>query len=76
MGGNKRDENIFENNRCYSWYMVIGVGLTYGMLHYLNNSKPAAKIRSPTAQRVEVLADSNVKAEDKAFRKWQLFIAK
>ena len=23
--------------------MVIGVGLTYGMLHYLNNSKPAAK---------------------------------
>ena len=24
---------------------VIGVGLTYGMLHYLNNSKPAAKKR-------------------------------
>lgn len=36
---------------------VIGVGLTYGMLHYLNNSKPAAPA-------VEVLADSNVKAED------------
>ena len=43
---------------------VIGVGLTYGMLHYLNNSKPAAKKASPAAPAVEVLADSNVKAED------------
>ena len=43
---------------------VIGVGLTYGMLHYLNNSKPAAKKASPVAPAVEVLADSNVKAED------------
>jgi hypothetical protein len=36
--------------------------LTYGMLHYLNNSKPAAKKASPAAPAVEVLADSNVKA--------------
>ena len=77
MGGNKRDENIFENNRCYSWYGGNRVGLTYGMLHYLNNSKPAAKKASPAAPAVEVLADSNVKAEDaKIFREWQLFIAK
>ena len=43
---------------------VIGVGLTYGMLYYLNNSKPAAKKASPAAPAAEVLADSNVKAED------------
>ncbi|MEK4890861.1 PRK06770 family protein [Bacillus sp. FSL M7-0996] len=43
---------------------VIGVGVTYGMLYYLNNSKPAAKKASPAAPAVEVLADSNVKAED------------
>lgn len=43
---------------------VIGVGLTYGMLYYLNNSKPAAKKTTPAAPAVEVLADSNVKAED------------
>ncbi|MFK4291455.1 hypothetical protein ABH955_001306 [Bacillus sp. RC240] len=43
---------------------VIGVGVTYGMLYYLNNSKPAAKKESPAAPAVEVLADSNVKAED------------
>ncbi len=44
--------------------VVIGVGVTYGMLYYLNNSKPAAKKASPAAPAVEVLADSNVKAED------------
>ncbi|OQD31793.1 hypothetical protein B1K97_02753 [Bacillus toyonensis] len=43
---------------------VIGVGLTYGMLYYLNNSKPVAKKSTPAAPAVEVLADSNVKAED------------
>lgn len=43
---------------------VIGVGLTYGMLYYLNNSKPAAKKTTPAAPAIEVLADSNVKAED------------
>ncbi len=43
---------------------VIGVGLTYGMLYYLNNSKPAAKKTTPAAPAVEILADSNVKAED------------
>ncbi|PHG67584.1 PRK06770 family protein [Bacillus toyonensis] len=43
---------------------VIGVGLTYGMLYYLNNSKPVAKKSTPAAAAVEVLADSNVKAED------------
>ena len=42
---------------------VIGVGLTYGMSHYLNNSKPVAK-RHHQSPAVEVLADSNVKAED------------
>ena len=47
---------------------VIGVGLTYGMLHYLNNSKPAAKKRHQTAPAVEVLADSNVSEDAKAFR--------
>lgn len=44
--------------------VVIGVGLTYGILYYLNQSKPAAKKASPAAPAVEVLADSNVKAED------------
>ena len=44
--------------------VVIGVGLTYGILYYLNHSKPAAKKESPAAPAVEVLADSNVKAED------------
>lgn len=43
---------------------VIGVGLTYGMLYYLNNSKPAAKKTTPAAPAIEVLADINVKAED------------
>lgn len=44
--------------------VVIGVGLTYGILYYLNHSKPAAKKVSPAAPAVEVLADSNLKAED------------
>ncbi|MFB5582921.1 CTP synthase [Bacillus albus] len=43
---------------------IIGVGVTYSMLYYLNNSKPAAKKVSPAAPAAEVLADSNVKAED------------
>lgn len=43
---------------------VIGVGLTYGILYYLNNSKPTVKKTSTAAPAVEVLADSNVKAED------------
>ncbi len=43
---------------------VVGVGLTYGMLYYMNHSKPTAKKTSPAAPAVEVLADSNVKAED------------
>ncbi|MBE7104443.1 CTP synthase [Bacillus cereus] len=44
--------------------VVIGVGLTYGILYYLNHSKPTAKKTSTAAPAVEVLADSNVKAED------------
>ena len=43
---------------------VIGVGLTYGMSHYLNNSKPVMRKGITSRPAVEVLADSNVKAED------------
>ncbi|MBO1627603.1 PRK06770 family protein [Bacillus arachidis] len=43
---------------------VIGVALTYGILYYLNNSKPTAKKTSIAAPAVEVLADSKVKTEN------------
>ncbi len=43
---------------------VIGVALTYGILHYLNTSKTAAKKVPTAAPAVEVLADSKVKAEN------------
>ncbi|WP_410982535.1 PRK06770 family protein [Bacillus cereus] len=43
---------------------VIGVALTYGILYYLNNSKPTAKKTPIAAPAVEVLADSKVKAEN------------
>ncbi|KFN02631.1 CTP synthase [Bacillus clarus] len=44
--------------------VVIGVGITYGILYYLNHSKPTAKKTSTAAPAVEVLADSKVKVED------------
>lgn len=43
---------------------VIGVALTYGILYYLNNSKPTAKKTPIAAPAVEVLADSKVKTEN------------
>ncbi|MBO1581681.1 PRK06770 family protein [Bacillus sp. XF8] len=43
---------------------VIGVALTYGILYYLNSSKPTAKKTPTAAPAVEVLADSKVKAEN------------
>lgn len=43
---------------------VMGVALTYGILYYLNTSKPAAKKAPTAAPAVEVLADSKVKAEN------------
>ncbi len=44
--------------------VVIGVALTYGILYYLNHSKPTAKKTPTAAPAVEVLADSKVKAEN------------
>lgn len=43
---------------------VIGVALTYGILYYLNNSKPTAKKTPIAAPAGEVLADSKVKTEN------------
>ncbi|MGG2015222.1 PRK06770 family protein [Bacillus sp. S10(2024)] len=44
--------------------VVIGVALTYGILYYLNQSKPTTKKTPTVAPAVEVLADSKVKAEN------------
>ena len=43
---------------------VIGVAITYGLLYYMNHSKPTAKKAPTAAPAVEVLADSKVKAEN------------
>ncbi|PEB55444.1 CTP synthase [Bacillus pseudomycoides] len=43
---------------------VIGVAITYGLLYYMNHSKPTAKKVPTAAPAVEVLADSKVKAEN------------
>ncbi|MEH7460058.1 PRK06770 family protein [Bacillus sp. JJ1127] len=43
---------------------VIGVAITYGLLYYMNHSKPIAKKVPTAAPAVEVLADSKVKAEN------------